>query len=68
MKVQSMKATHKVRKFKSFRPEGWKSKKISASYHRNLTSVADVTSKEEFSESMEYMNQWLNHPLFPQFI
>ena len=69
MFVKGMKATHKCRKMKTEKSltrlrRCWKDQKISSQFQRNKEPVTITPLK--FEELMEYMNEWLNHPLFPQ--
>jgi len=68
MRIQSMKSVHKIRKFRHGPSGSWKDERISAAYHKNLEHSGDVSSPEEFMSLMKYMNEWLNHPLYPKFI
>lgn len=71
MRIQSMKSSHKCRKMRGqseTETEGWKTKKIPASYNKNLSPMDSPLTPAEFEASLEYMNEWLNHPLYPKFI
>lgn len=68
MYVKGMKAEHKCRKMKTEKSltrlhKCWKNQKIGSQFQRNQNSVR--WSTKEFDSLLDYMNKWLNHPLFP---
>lgn len=71
MKVVAMKAEHKVLKTKTAKSRSrllrsWKfNKKAGKQYAANQVEPEWMTV-EAFTDLQEYMNEWLNHPLYPE--